>query len=155
MIYILDTNFFVDAHRVHFPIATTPDFWTWLTSLAGSGVIAVPKEVYDEITGEDDLAQWLDKHKTGLVHSTGTYIQSMPPVMSAYGSTDDVTLEKLKADPFVIAHALTVKGCVVTREIPSNATAPQNKKIPSICALLKVPCLSLSRFMWEVRRMMP
>jgi hypothetical protein len=78
-----------------------------------------------------------------------SYIQS-------YGNDiDEVTLEKFGADPFVIAHAIILNSCVVTREISNNATAALNKKISSICILLNVQFYIFSRFMWEVRKIMP
>ena len=82
-------------------------------------------------------------------------MEHLPTVLTAYGPCDEVTLEKLRADPYAIAHAMYLKGCVVTSEKPNGATAPHNKKIPSVCEVLSIPCYTFSRFMWEERKTMP
>jgi hypothetical protein len=156
MIYILDSNFLIDAWRVHFPIPEHPEFWRWLGSLAQKEIIAIPAQVYDEVAkGQDVLSVWLEANKTGFVHEVPEYIQAISEALQAYGKIDEATLDILKADPWVIAHAVAVKGAVVTSEKPNKAISPHNKKIPSICEALNIPCLTFSRFMWEVRRTMP
>ena len=72
-----------------------------------------------------------------------------------YGTIDEVILETLKADPWVIAHALTLGGTVVTSEKSGKQTVPRKKKIPSICAVLDVPCCTITSFLWQMRRSMP
>ena len=152
MMYILDSNFFIDAGRLHFPLPEQAEFWNWVESLAKQKKVSIPHEVYKEIlVGNDLVAKWMDEHKGILVCETMAYIEAMTDVMSAYGATDQVTLDALRADPWVIAYAKTVGGAVVTREIPGQATAPHNKKISQVCIDMKIPCFTFSRFLWEVR----
>lgn len=58
-VFIVDTNFFIQAHRVTYPMDIVSGFWEKDVSLAGKGKIAsidkVKREFYDN---EDDLKQW-------------------------------------------------------------------------------------------------
>ena len=47
------------------------------------------------------------------------------------------------ADPFVIAKASVLRGCVVTREIRK----PNSSRIPNVCEHFGVDCSSLEGFM--------
>lgn len=154
--YILDTNFFIDANRLHLPIEQNPVFWNWIAGLAENGTIAIPEAVYDELMiGNDSVSRWADEHKEKLVDSISAFKKIRNVMEYGYGTIDEVTIERLKADPWVIAHALEVKGKVVTGEKLGNQTAPHNKKIPSVCEVLRVPHLTMTAFMWEVRTTMP
>lgn len=149
MIYILDTNFFIDANRLHLPIGHNPAFWNWIVDLADNGTISIPKTVYDELLkGNDDLSRWVNEHKEPLVDDAAAFKTIRNVMQDGYGAIDEVTIERLKADPWVIAHALAVNGRVVTGEKVGNQTAPHNKKIPSVCQTLHVPHLTMTAFMW-------
>jgi len=39
--YILDTNFFVQAHRAHYPFDVFPSFWSKIKELAEAGLMGV------------------------------------------------------------------------------------------------------------------
>lgn len=47
------------------------------------------------------------------------------------------------ADPFVIAKAKAISGCVVSEERYKENSA----KIPNVCEHFKIPCISLEEFM--------
>ena len=151
MTYVLDTNFFIDANRLHLPIEQHPAFWNWLVKLADGGNIAIPQKVYDELMTGDELEKWTIAHKEKLVNRNIAYTQIRRVMKDGYGSIDEVTIEKLGADPFVIAHALAVNGTVVTGEKFGKHTAPHNKKIPSVCQVLRVPYMTITAFMWVMK----
>lgn len=154
--YILDTNFFVDAHRLHLPMEKHPAFWNWIATLATNGTVSIPQAVYEELQkGNDNLAKWVDEHKDKLVDRVTAFTQIRKVMEYGYGAIDDITLERLKADPWVIAQALALNGQVVTGEKPGKQTAPHNKKIPSVCETLCIPHLTITAFMWETRATMP
>jgi len=125
--------------------------------LGKQGSVKIPEYVLKEVYSQkDDLAAWAADH-SGVFHcGVGECIRSVPEVLAAYGEPllNEADIETLWADPYLIAHALAVGGTVVTNEIPSNATAPKNKKIPVVCKTLNVPCLTLPAFMWELRQTM-
>ncbi|NPV60148.1 MAG: DUF4411 family protein [Actinobacteria bacterium] len=49
----------------------------------------------------------------------------------------DTTRDRSTADPWVIAHAITEKAVVVTKE----SFAPRKIKIPDVCKALSVECI--------------
>ena len=58
MINILDANVLIDADRDYYPIERVPEFWEWLAALGEQGLVKVPQEVYEAVTGGNDaLAQ--------------------------------------------------------------------------------------------------
>lgn len=156
MKYIFDTSIFVDANVLHFPLGTHPVFWNWLLKLAGEGTISSPKKVFEELKGyEDDLAPWARLHKAVLFNQEAAIWQIKRVMDEGYGSLDEVTLEKVKADPWVIAHALAVGGTVVTSEKPVKKLRPADKKIPIVCETLGVPWCTITAFLWQMRTTMP
>jgi hypothetical protein len=156
VIYFLDTNVLVDANKFHFSIRERQDYWNWLLSLGREGQLKIPETVYGEVK-DGYLAEWLEAHKDVFFCKTEECLAALPKVAQGYGDPllSEEELEMLKADPFIIAHAIVADGTVVTHEKPNNATAPKNKKIPSVCQALGVPCLTLLTFMWEMRRTLP
>ena len=154
--YILDSNFFIDANREHIPLKSEPLFWNWLLELAGEGIISSPERVFDELKDyKDDLAPWVRLHKSTLFNEEAAFSQITRVMVEGYGGLDEVDLEKLWADPWVIAHALDVGGTVVTSEKPGKQTAPRKKKIPSVCEVLHVPCCTITAFLWQMRASLP
>ena len=54
-------------------------------------------------------------------------------------------LGKPVADPFVIAKAQSIGGCVITTEKYKKNAA----QIPNVCKHFNIPCMDLERFMKE------
>ncbi len=156
MIYFLDSNFLIDAKNLHFPLDGKPDFWNWLLVLGKDGILRIPEAVYEEVTrGNDDLVEWVKTHKDIFHCNTAECVFSLPQALAGYGSPTEADLEFLRADPFVVAHAMASGGSVVTGEKPKDTSIIKNKKIPTVCEGLRVPCFTLPSFMWEVRHTMP
>lgn len=156
MIYILDSCFFIDTNRDHLPIVKYPQFWTWLLNLAEQKKVSIPVQVHEELIHfNDDLAIWMDKNKNTFVNGNNG-LSSIVRVMSeGYGSLEGSLLEQLRADPWIIASAAAMSGCVVTSEKGGKHTAPRRKKIISVCDNLGVPHLTITAFLWEMRASMP
>jgi hypothetical protein len=109
--------------------------------------------VYEEIgKGDDGLPRWLDNNKRIFRKQTIDAVPSIPAVLGAYGDPmTEAALERLKADPYVIAHAHVENAAVVTDEAPNKATASYNKKIPTVCQTLKIQHIRFPRFIWDAR----
>lgn len=156
MKYCIDTNFFVDMQRLHLPLETKPLFWDWVLKLASDGLIAVHEEVYGELTiYNDSLAKWVAKHKNILVNGDLGVSAIQQVVENGYEAQDENFLLTQKADPWVVASAISMSGIVVTAEKPGKHLVPRKKKIASVCEVLKVPCLTVTAFLWEMRASMP
>ena len=37
--YVVDSNFFIQAHQVHYPMDVVPNFWVKVSELAHNGII--------------------------------------------------------------------------------------------------------------------
>jgi len=156
MIYFLDSNFLIDAKNWHFPLDKRLDFWKWLLSLGQKDILKIPESVYEEINrGNDELVNWINENKNTFLCKKVECIQSLSSALAGYGEVTEIDLEQLKADPYVIAHALAVNGSVVTEERPKETLVIKNKKIPTVCDGLHIPCLTLPTFMWELRGTLP
>jgi hypothetical protein len=47
--YILDSNFFIQAHRSNYPLDVAQGFWLKLKELAESGIVVSIDKVRDEL----------------------------------------------------------------------------------------------------------
>ena len=153
--YIIDSSFFIENNRLHLTFDKHPEFWSWLVHLANLKIISIPKMVYNElIEAGDKLSIWIEENKNVFVDTISASYK-FNTVIEAYGFGEDVSPNRLNADPWVIAHALAVSGTVVTSEKSGKQTSPFKKKIPSICSILNVRCCTIITFLWEMRYYMP
>ena len=155
MKYIFDANILIRSSRIDFEKDKDEfnDFMHWLISLIKSGVIIIPESVCAEILGGDDLlAEWCKNHVKKHKIDDSVAAPFLQRALEAYGAEDTKTIEKIQSDAFVIAHAMAHDGTVVTYEKESQATSAKNKKIPSICEKLGIPCITLPVFIWRHRR---
>lgn len=108
--------------------------------------------VFNEIAkGDDDIAQWATANKQIFFVPATDAVGCLQTVLDAYGSElDEIVIERLKADPWVIAHAMACEepSTVVTYEQPRDRKNPLKKKIPNVCSDLNVACIRLPRFIW-------
>ena len=55
LLYVLDANVLIDASRDYYPISRVPEFWEWLLHRATQQRVAVPLEIYEELTDGSDV----------------------------------------------------------------------------------------------------
>jgi hypothetical protein len=120
--------------------------------MGSAGRAKVPQEQYEEITnGRGDLVDWL---KTEDVKQALLLIEEANPALVAavtlngYGQLDEVGLERIGRDPFLISYAYADKPrrVVVTLEVSAPRRLGPNRKIPDVCAQLGVACCDLFEF---------
>lgn len=145
MMYLLDANVLIDAHRDYYPLARVPEFWRWLTHHGTSGSVKIALEIYEEVKrGDDELAHWLREPATQasllLAHEPDPVLVRRV-IEDGYAAdlTDD-ELERLGRDPFLIAYALAspAASCVVTTERSRPSRVRGNRHIPDVCSGLGV-----------------
>lgn len=152
MKYIFDSSILMRSIRNDFDKNEFADFLEWVFSLIESGVISIPNIVYNELlNGDDFLAKWAKEFVKDFKIDDSLATPHVPEVLETYEAKDSATIEIINNDAFVIAHALACGGTVVTYEKESNATSAKNKKIPSICKKLGIPCITLPVFMWRLK----
>ena len=109
MIDLLDANVLIDANRDYYPMDRVPEFWDWLEAMGQQGLVKVPREVYDKVTQADDaLSRWLKDNREALLLDEVVDVGLVARVVAeGYApDLDDVDIEKLNEDPFLIAYAL-------------------------------------------------
>lgn len=150
--YLLDSNFFIQAHRVGNPLDVAESFWKKVKQLADAGKIISLDKVKKEIFGkEDDLKKWCE------ANLPNDFFMDSATVLSAYiritqwanskkgnpynQEALDVFNHADEADAWLVAFALTNQYAVVTNEI----SAPGSKKIvkiPDVCDAFQVRYLN-------------
>ncbi|HPW65772.1 MAG TPA: DUF4411 family protein [Salinivirgaceae bacterium] len=148
-VYIVDSNFFIQAHRDSYPLDVVHSFWNKVKQLAHEGkIISIDKvknEIYDK---NDELETWcknnlpdnffkstselINEYRQVLqwVHSKHTHY--LPKAINDFISADE-------ADAYIVAYALadTTKRIIVTQEV-SRPEMKSKIKIPEPCDALKV-----------------
>ena len=150
MVYVFDTAPLIVLFEYFYP-ATFPRLWQLFNELVDCLRVVSVREVANEIgryAGQNRLTQWTKANPSFFPIPTSdemTYVSEIfkQPHFQAM-------IEKRKrlegqpvADPFVIARARALSGCVVAKE----KYKPNAAKIPNICAHFKVDYSDLEGFM--------
>ena len=148
-LFIVDSNFFIEAHRVTYPLDIATGFWSKVKELADAGIIVsidkVKKELYDK---NDALENWCranlpDDFFKSTTEVLGEYAQVSAWALNRNNHYMQKALNEFldadEADAFLISYALNkpLNRVIVTQEI----SAPQKKsriKIPDCCNALGV-----------------
>ncbi|MCK9449535.1 MAG: DUF4411 family protein [Bacteroidales bacterium] len=148
-VYVLDSNFFIQAHRFHYPIDVAAGFWNKVRKLAKEGRIIsidkVKKELYDK---NDTLEDWCRNNlpedffkDTSVVMAA--YVQVTAWAMSRSGHYLPNAINEFfdvdEADAFLVAYCLAdiANRFVVTQEV-SEPNRQNKVKIPDACNALNV-----------------
>lgn len=148
-IYVVDSNFFIQAHRVSYPLDVAFSFWNKVKQLAEEGKIISIDKVKNEIYDKNDaLEEWC---KANLPED---FFKESSEVMATYGQVAawaisrsshylpnalNEFLDADEADAFIVAYALADPNnrIVVTQEI-SEPNRKNKIKIPEACIALNV-----------------
>ncbi|MBW7997452.1 MAG: DUF4411 family protein [Candidatus Glassbacteria bacterium] len=148
MIYVLDTGPLIDLFNHYYP-DRFPSLWEKFESLVDSGHVVSVDEVLNEIQDRGDrLSKWAKDNKhifhtpTAVELEFVTQIFSIPHFQSMIRNQERLK-GKPVADPFVIAKAKQIDGCVVTREFHK----PNAAQIPNVCNHFMIPWIDLEQFM--------
>lgn len=154
--YLLDANVLIAAHRKYYGIDQVPEYWEWLCHHATAGTIKLPAEVHAEIKYDkenpDLLAEWAhsEEVKPHLVLPEEVPVAIVQTVLAnGYApDLDDIEIEEIGADPFLIAAALMDAGnrTVVTVEVSKSSKKRAERRIPDVCSDLGVKCVDEHTF---------
>lgn len=144
-LYLVDSNFFIQAHRAHYPLDVVTSFWTKVKELAMDGKIKsidkVKKEIYDNASHEDELKGWCianlpEDFFLESSDSLSNYIKIVQWANSKSGHyrrrAIDEFLEADLADPWLVAHSVGKDITIVTYE-KSEPEGKKRIKIPEVC----------------------
>lgn len=142
-VYVVDTNFFIQAHRVHYPMDVFPGFWKKVKELADRGILVSIDRVKKEIEkNEDDLKVWVNEQlATDFFKSIETLDDYRRVIAWANRRRDHYLTRAIEefsdyesADAFLIAYCLrdVDNRILVTQEV-SDAKRKNKIKIPDVC----------------------
>lgn len=153
-IYIADSNFFIQAHRVSYPLDIAFSFWNKVKQLANSGKIISIDKVRDELFDKNDaLEEWCSYNlPIDFFKDTSTEMAAYSQVINWVVSKSDhylpnainEFLDSNEADAFIVAYALADSNnrIVVTQEI-SEPNRKNKVKIPEVCHALNVQYINM------------
>jgi len=62
-VYVIDTNFFIQAHRVTYPLDVVPSFWNKVRELAEyDKIISIDKVKKEIFNNDDELKEWCENN---------------------------------------------------------------------------------------------
>ncbi len=146
MIYLLDSNIFIQAKNLHYGFDFCPAFWDWVVNQNAAELVASIEKVGDELEGgADDLADWAKKQGPNFFLKPDNTILPALTKVSAWASSQNYEAAAVNtflqvADYYLVAHALAHSLTVVTHEVPANS--PKKIKIPNVCIGLKIKCMT-------------
>lgn len=149
--YIVDANFFIQAHRMHYPMDVVPNFWSKIKELAENGLISSIDKVKAELyLNNDGLTEWCKDNLpsdffcvsdicineymliTNWASSMATHYT--PAALSEFLDADE-------ADAWLIAFCLSKQGKIVTHEI-GDPNGKKRIKIPDACVPFGINCIN-------------
>ena len=141
--YLLDSNVFIQAHRMHYPFDVVPSFWNKLLDLSDNQTIIsidkVKKELCDN-ANQDILSDWCvnELHLKFFVN-TDSCIDKYAEIANWIANNTQFTQQAKNdflttdlADPWLIAYAIKNNSVIVTHEI-SKPNSKARIKIPEPC----------------------
>ena len=150
MTYMFDTNSFrVTAN--YYP-DQFPGFWDKFNQAVAAGkiisVAEVHRELDEQLPSASHLSEWVETHKNIFIVPPAPATEFVRDIFSirhfqALISEQNRLVGRTSADPFLIAVAKVLNGCVVT-EKKGKPNAP---KIPNVCQHFGVDCTNLQGFM--------
>lgn len=153
-IYILDSNFFIEAHRKSYPLDVAFSFWNKVKQLASEGKIISIDKVRNELYNKnDDLEKWCRANlPIDFFKNTSTSVSSYSKVCNWAISRDNhynenalnEFLDADEADAFLVAYTLddVQNRILVTHEV-SDINIKRKIKIPEACNGLNVKFLNI------------
>lgn len=140
--FVLDTNFFIQAHRMHYPLDVVPSFWLKIKELAEKGIIVSIDKVKDEIQlNKDALTEWCDQNipkdffkSTDVVINEYVAVTNWANSRSAHYNLTALNefLDSAEADAWLVAYSIANGNIVVTHET-SEPNRKSKIKIPDVC----------------------
>lgn len=140
--YILDSNFFIQAHRANYPFDVVPSFWIKIKDLAERKLVVSIDKVRDEIfKNDDELSKWCQEHlPTDFFKDSSIAILEYAGLATWANSKSDhfnrraieEFLDTDSADAWIIAFAMNQNIPVLTHE-KSEPERKSRIKMPDVC----------------------
>jgi len=148
MIYVFDTSTLIDLFRNFYP-KQFPSLWEKFDQAVKAESIISIREVFNEIEERSDrLSEWARNNRGFFQLPTSEELGFVAEIFTVSHFQSLVRKQerlqgKPVADPFVIAKAKALGGCVVAEEDKK----PNASRIPNVCEHFGIDCLNLEGFM--------
>lgn len=153
--YCLDANVLIEAWQKYYSPKFFPEYWDMLNDLGNRDRIFLPGLVAEEIFKTDDgLSNWLRQSKIPIQPITEGIAAALTSIYATNADHKflvDNTRQRSLADPWVIAHAMACKACVVTKENFETAVNSKRIKIPNVCENMGVRWINDFQFIGELK----
>ena len=146
-VYVVDSNFFIQAHRVIYPLDVAVSFWEKVGSLANNGLIVSIDKVKNELyQNDDELKNWCKNNlPEGFFKNSTELIPEYSQVVNWAVSKNSHYLQKAldefldadEADAWLVAYGLKYT-CPITTYEKSQPEGRRKIKIPEPCDSLGV-----------------
>jgi len=158
LIYLLDANTFIQAHRTYYHMQICPGYWDWLELQFSQGnIISIDYIQQELIDGNDELAGWA-KDRSGLFTeiSDNRTQECFGEVASHVMTLDHMrpgTREEFLdcADPWLVAKAKTLPDCTVVTHETFDPNIRKKIKLPNICHDFQVPYINTFELLNELK----
>lgn len=137
--FLVDANVLIEAANNYYPLDRVPGFWEWMEEAIDGGDVRSITLVYGEIDYPPELVDWVKDLAKGpmFIDVSAPEIQTSFKQIVEWVIEQDFGPEHVvrfldKADPWIIATALSSERTVVTQEA---LVGPGSKKIkiPNVC----------------------
>jgi hypothetical protein len=148
MIYVFDSNTLIDIFNHYYP-ERFPSFWDNFNGFIAKQTIISVQEVRRELERQEDrLSDWVMSHSELFLPPNADELDFITEIFKVKHfhiliQKKQQYIEGPAADPFIIAKAKVINGCVVTQEKHTKNAA----KIPNVCDHFGIPCINLEGFM--------
>lgn len=145
-LFILDTNFFIQSHRITYPLDVATTFWQKVKKLCSENKIISIDKVKDEIyKNDDELKNWIEQNiQLDFFKSTATQdvINEYQKVVQWANSKSthyipnaiNEFLKYKNADAWIVAYALAINdNCQIITQEKSEPNRKSKIKIPEVC----------------------
>ncbi len=148
--FLLDSNFFIEAHRTSYPFDVVPSFWFKVRELAENGkIISIDKVQKELLKNNDELSQWcIDNLPSDFFKDTTTTVLNYAFLTGwVYSKSDQYSqpaisefLDADEADAWLIAYAMTYGNQIVTHET-SSPNSRKRVMLPDAANPQNVTCI--------------
>jgi len=151
-VYVIDSNFFIQAHRAYYPLDVACSFWKKIKQLAHEGKIISIDKVKDEIFDHnDELEEWCRENLPD------DFFKDSSPTINAYSHVIAWAISKKdhflpqalnefldanEADAFIVGFVLNDSNTILVTQETSEPFRRNKVKIPDACIALNVKYLN-------------
>ncbi len=147
-IYVFDSGPLRNLFRYYYP-KRFPSLWEQFHQMVEDLRITSTRDVFNELVGHgDNLANWCKKNRWLFEIPSAEELKIVQNIFRIRHFQMMIRKKELMqgkpvADPFVIARAACLEGCVVTTE----HNKPNSANIPNVCEHFGIDCCNLEEFM--------